>query len=108
VQCYSANTAWSAPLSQGKQVRRACGQLLPATSTSASLTTIPVGVYGPYSVMVADVTYSFTPVFLGHLMGSITFSETAYVPPRIGGSGTGNYVQYNPSSDNTVVCPNYT
>jgi Flp pilus assembly protein TadG len=105
-QCYIANTAWSAPLSYGTQQSRPCGQLLPATSTTPTPTTIPVGVYGPYSVMVADIRYTYTPIFLGYIMGTITFNETAYVPPRIGGSGVSNYVQYSPSTA-TAVCKGY-
>ncbi len=113
VQCYTATTAWTSPLptsyASALQSKRLCNALLtPTTSTAASLTSLPMGVYGPYSLLVADLTYKFTPMFLGYIMGSITFAETAYVPPRIGSPGANNYVEYSPTTSYPPICTNVT
>lgn len=108
--CYTSATAWSASYganntetdgSVGAPIRP-CGvqfQAVPA-GTAPSLTTLPIGVFGPYSLMVADVSYTWTPIFAKFLTGPITFFESAYVPPR---SGTiTQYVEYTPTNASQV------
>lgn len=113
MQCYVAATAWSSPLpasyAGALQSARVCNTpLTPTVSNAASLTTLPEGVYGPFSLLIADLSYKFTPTFLGYIMGGITFRETAYVPPRIGTPGAGTYVQYSPTTAYPPICTNVT
>jgi len=113
-QCYTADIVWSTSDTYGtaQSMKRTCGTkvptstppLLPSTSTATSLTTLPPGVYGPFSLMVVDISYTFTPMFLHYVMGSITFLESAYVPPRIGSPSS--YIFYSPYNDGSV-CPEF-
>ena len=121
-QCYSAYTAWSVPELQHGATQggaawgaRPCASAAPtadppppppltpvADGTGSTESTLPMGLYGPYSLLVADVAYTFTPMFLNYIMGNVTFTESAYVPPRIGTSR--QYVQYSPDPS-SVTCP---
>ncbi len=114
--CYTANVAWSVALGQGSPAyggmqTRKCGVVTPvAVGTASSLGTstlasnLPQGLYGPYSLLVADVSYTFTPSFLTFITGPVTFLESSYVPPRIGAAG--EYVQYSPNTSSSV-CSGY-
>lgn len=111
--CYIANVAWSVALGSstsphGWTQTRACGALTPvSTSSHSSLTTLPEGLYGPYSLIVADVDYTFTPLFSKFITGPVTFLESAYLPPRIGTAA--NYVFYTPVTYQPTgpVCTGY-
>ena len=108
--CYTANVAWSISLGTGTTVHgftqtRACGTLLPvAVGVHSTLTNLPQGLFGPYSLLIADVQYTFTPSFLTFVSGPVTFFESTYLPPRIGTAG--QYVEYKPNTA-AAVCPGY-
>jgi hypothetical protein len=117
--CYTANIAWSVPLTNVPNAPNSvtqsrgtngCGKLTPVVSgTPSSLTTLPQGLYSAYSVVVADVSYTYIPTFTKFVTGSISFLETAYVAPRIGtinGANGAPYVQYSPTNA-SVVCSGY-
>jgi Flp pilus assembly protein TadG len=102
-QCYHGYTAWSTSYggnntetdtNVGAPVRPCSTAFIdtPAGSPS-SLTTLPMGVFGPYSLIVADISYTWTPTFAKFITGPITFFESAYVPPRSGTAG--QYVEYS-------------
>jgi Flp pilus assembly protein TadG len=110
--CYVANVAWSTSLGQNSPAHgftqtRSCGTLTPVPTTTtghSSLTTLPQGLYGPYSLVVADVQYTFTPTFLTFITGPVTFLESAYLPPRIGAAA--DYVLYSPTTSSSI-CSGY-
>ena len=93
---YTASTQWSVANPSGQIRLRRCGSLAAAadggTNTHA---TLPAGVFGPTSILVADVSTIFTPVFTSVFLGSVPMSRSAFVSPRIGngiqlsGSGPG-------------------
>jgi hypothetical protein len=105
-QCYHGYAAWSASYGANNTETdgnvgaptRPCDTAFISTAagSASSLTTLPMGVFGPYSLLVADVSYTWTPTFLTFITGPITFVESAYVPPRSG--TTGQYVEYTPST----------
>jgi hypothetical protein len=63
---------------------RTCGTTLTAaTDTSLySPSTLPADVFGPGSIIVVDVSYTFTPTFGAAYMPSISIERSAFMPPR--------------------------
>ena len=59
------------------------------------------------SIVIADVTYVYQPLFSGFFLGSVTLNRTAFLPPRVG-SAT-QYVQYDlaNSTTDTSLCPGF-
>jgi Flp pilus assembly protein TadG len=121
---YVANTAWStmlwrSTLSPNVPITRACGVIpqVPATQ-QVTINNLPTaGMTTLTSIVIADVTYVYQPLFSGFFLGSVTLTRTAFLPPRVG-SAT-QYVQYHPAdsttspsnsstnSSNSTLCPGY-
>jgi len=92
---YSAHTAWSLAVNGGQPVLRKCGSIATVDNTAApSLTTLPVGLLYPPSILVVDLSTVYEPTFSGIITGPITMMRTAYVPPRTPGSTS--YVSWLP------------
>ncbi len=104
----TASTAWSVPLSLGRAVTRPCGVLAQVSaSTSPSLTTLPTaGMTALSSVVVADVSYTFTPLF-GRFFGSFSIFRSTFLPPRVGTAQ--QYVEYDTANATTdkSICTGY-
>jgi Flp pilus assembly protein TadG len=99
---YTASTQWSVANPSGSIKLRPCGSLaaVPDDSTITE-TTLPSGVFGPTSILVADVSTVFTPVFTSVFLGNVPMSRSAFVSPR-----AGNGVQLSSSGPGvTVLCP---
>lgn len=111
---YTARTVWTAVYTVGgvsKGTARPCGAnaiTQVANSVKPTSTTMPVGLYGPGTVIVADVSYLYTPPFSGAALawsstqGSINFAHTTYMRPR-----TQDEIAYNSASPPTgrTKCP---
>ncbi len=81
---YTANVRWSVGNELGVARLRACGPLAAAPNgDAASYLTLPVGNFGATSLLVADISYTFVPMFFGFLVGAIPMMQSAYVSPRI-------------------------
>lgn len=108
VNCaYSANTAWSVPLLRGGQTRP-CGAVTQvASSQQATIANLPTsGMTALSSVVVADVSYVYQPLFSGFLTGPLTLRRTAFLPPRAGKPT--QYVQYDlANATDPAICPGY-
>ncbi len=105
---YTANLAWSVPLSYGQQIVRACGQLNQVSAkTAPALTNIPTaGMTALQTATVVDVSYSYTPIFgkfLAGSLGKLTFKRTAMVPAR---NFPLAYIVYD-TYGNTHLCGTY-
>jgi len=110
---YTANMAWSVPLSYGMDVYRPCGVVNQTTPTGTQRgantgdhwTTVPTSgmTSALSSVLVVDVRVQFTPFFLNLITGSFTFYETSYFNQR---SVVSSYITYDTSSDPNV-CSGY-
>jgi hypothetical protein len=108
---YDAHVVWSSYEANGLPQLRACDTppaykkngkvkdpgilgVTPAASNAVeSLSTLPPSVYlppsaasQPYPIIVADLQYTYTPMFLRFLSGPITFFRSRFVSPRIGTS----------------------
>lgn len=98
----AASVGWSVASPQGQPKLRACGTLASVSNGSpASLATLPAGVFGATSLLVADVQAPYAPMFAGIFTGTVTLMQSAYVSPRInnGVSLSGAF------PGNSVVCP---
>jgi Flp pilus assembly protein TadG len=115
VDCaYVASTAWSTMLSLSTlsprvPVVRACGVIPQVDATQqATIANLPTaGMSTVTSLVIADVTYVYEPLFSGFVLGPVTLSRTAFLPPRVG-SAT-QYVQYDlaNSTTNSSICPGF-
>ena len=111
VNCtYEANTAWSIPLPQSTAaVSRPCGVIAQVFSTQqATIQNLPTaGMTALTSVVIADVSYNYQPLFIGFVTGPITLHRTAVVPPRTGSAA--QYVQYDlaNATGNPAICPGF-
>ncbi len=111
---YIAKTAWStmlslSTLSPNIPTTRQCG-VIPQVAATAQVTinNLPTaGMTTVTSIVIADVTYVYQPLFSGFFLGSVTISRTAFLPPRVG-SAT-QYIQYDlaHSATNTSICPGF-
>ena len=106
---YAGATAWSVPMAGGQAVTRPCGPVAQvAAGVPVTLTNIPTaGITAPTSVLVADVSYVYTPMFADFITGPLTLRKTAFLPPRLGAAG--QYVEYdvaNAAADKQI-CPGF-
>ena len=104
---YVGNVMWSVSLpSPGQPVTR-CGPVIQvSTDQQATISNLPTsGMTTLTSVVVADVSYNYQPLFSGFVTGPITLRRTAFLPPRAGKPS--QYVQYDKGNASTtpVVCP---
>jgi Flp pilus assembly protein TadG len=111
VNCtYIANTAWSTPLTQSTTpVTRPCGVIAQVAPTQqATINNLPtVGMTGLQSIVIADVSYVYQPLFTGFVVGPVTVQRTAFLPPRTGTAA--QYVEYDVANAATdpAICPGY-
>ena len=81
---FNAATQWSVANPTGGIALRPCGSLGPVPDDSTiTLTTLPASVFGPTSLLVADVSTVFTPLFSGIFLGDIPMSRSAFISPRV-------------------------
>ena len=82
---YVPEVTWSVGNPTGLQAQRPCGTLTSVANTDpSSPTTLPIGVFGATSVLVADITYSYQPTFFNFITGPIQMTHSSYLSPRIG------------------------
>lgn len=91
---YTARTKWTAVYFDTalKGTPRPCGTnaiTQVSNTASPSSNTLPVGLYGAGTIIVADVSYAFKPPFSGSFLSwstsqsSINFAQTTYMRPRM-------------------------
>jgi Flp pilus assembly protein TadG len=76
---YTANVVWNSGPNP-----RPCGTNLAAVADTSTPTptTLPTDLYGPGTVLVVDIVYTYTPLFIENLFGSIKLSRSAFMAPR--------------------------
>lgn len=81
--CYTANVVWTSTGTSGS-TQRSCGTpLLPADNTAApNVGTLPRSVYGPGSIIVIDVAFTFKPTFGAKFFSGSQIARSVYVQPR--------------------------
>ena len=81
---YSASTQWSVANPLGQAILRPCGTLAAIPDDDAVTPgTLPASVFGPTSLLVADVSTVFTPIFTSIFVGDVPMSRSAFVSPRV-------------------------
>ncbi len=102
---YLAATAWSGTF-QGIATQRQCGDLTAvADDLPPSPTTLPASAFGPASLLVVDMAYTFHPLFASVFTGDMRFTRSAYFPPRTGSFD--KWVRYVSPPDQVVHCRGY-
>jgi Flp pilus assembly protein TadG len=76
---YVANVVWHSGPNP-----RPCKTNLAAVADTATPTptTLPTDLYGPGSIIAVDIVYTYTPLFIQKLFGSIKISRSAFLAPR--------------------------
>lgn len=106
--CYVANVAWtSTGTSQpgGVNYRPCVAPQLPVSNTAApNRGTLPRSIFGPASLIVVDVVFTFTPMFASTLVPPIRIARTAYVQPRYA-----SLVSFDTTANDGIAtkCPGY-
>lgn len=84
---YDAKPRWT--VTRNGSPARPCSTLTPVSdATGSSRTTMPTGLYASGSIIVADVSYTYSPAFGGQLLAwsssqsSVTMARTLYMRPR--------------------------
>ncbi len=106
--CYLATVVWtSTGTSQpgGANYRPCVTPQLPASNTAApNRATLPRSVYGPASLIVIDVVFTFTPTFAAKVLPPLRIARTAYVQPRYA-----SLISYDTTGNDGIAskCPGY-
>ena len=107
---YIANTAWSVVLSQSTApMTRPCGVITQVTPDQpVTINNLPTAnMTSLNSILVADVSYVYRPVFTVFINVPMTVRHTAMLPPRK--DAPSRYVQYDVAhaANNPAICPGY-
>lgn len=105
---YEAKVRWSKTGPYGGTART-CAKLTPvANATAPSSTTLPQGLFGSGSLIIGDVSYTYTPGFGGAFLAwsstdsVMTMKNTTYMRPR----NWATYITY-PSLVSGTTCATY-
>jgi Flp pilus assembly protein TadG len=76
---YVANVVWNSGPN-----KRTCGVPLTSVPDTAapSKTALPADVFGPGSIVVVNIVFSYTPIFGFGLFGTVPIARSAYLSPR--------------------------
>jgi Flp pilus assembly protein TadG len=106
--CYIANVVWTSTGTAqpgGTNYRPCVTPQLPASNTAApGRTTLPRSVFGPASLIVIDVVFTFTPTFASAFLPPLRIARTAYVQPRYA-----SLISYDTTGNDGIAskCPGY-
>lgn len=106
--CYAAMVAWTSTGTAqpgGANYRPCVVPQLPASNTAPpNRTTLPRSVFGPASLIVIDVVFTFTPTIGASLVPPIRIARTAYVQPRYA-----TRVLFDPTGNDGIAskCPGF-
>ncbi len=82
---YTPDVVWSVYTSHGLKQWRACGPIATfGNNNNPDYAHVSIDDVGPTSFFIADVRWTFTPVFFSGLVGSIPMMTSASVSARIG------------------------
>ena len=102
---YTAHVAWS-----GGPAPRSCSATLNSANDTAapSATALPADSFGPGSLIVTDVAYTYAPIFGTAFLPTITIKRSSYIQPRY--VAPTSYIKYSViTGDNGIAssCPGY-
>jgi Flp pilus assembly protein TadG len=108
---YTAHVAWSGVF-QGAGLLRPCDSVPGISALTAtgddldpSPATLPVDTYTASPLLVADVTYTFTPLFFTFATGALTLTRTAFFSTRTG--RVSDWIHYVEPTGASLRCPGY-
>ncbi|GJD35508.1 TadE/TadG family type IV pilus assembly protein [Methylobacterium aerolatum] len=106
--CYLATVAWTSTgtAQPGGANYRPCvtPQLAAANNAAPSRTSLPRSVFGPASLIVIDVVFTFTPTFASAFLPPLRIARSAYVQPRYA-----TFVNYDTTGSDGIAskCPGF-
>ncbi|TXM74287.1 pilus assembly protein [Methylobacterium sp. WL103] len=103
--CYNANVVWTSTGTYGGNKRLCSTPLQPADNTAAPSTgTLPRSVYGPGSLIVIDVVFTFKPTFGAKFFPASQIARSVYVQPRYA-----DLINYDTTNNDGIgsKCPGY-
>ncbi len=101
--CYLASVVWTSSGTTGLNYRPCVIPQLAASNTAApSNTTLPAGIFGPNSIIVVDVVFTFTPTFGARYMPAFRIARSTYVKPRYA-----TLINFNTANNDGIatLCP---
>lgn len=100
---YKPKLAWSVANPLGVSRLRPCGSpAIVANDATPTTASISAGDVGTTSLLVADISTTFQPMFLGLILVTIPMTQSASVSPRIGNGVT---LLIDGGAASTVICP---
>ena len=103
--CYIANVVWTSTGTSGSNNRACTLPQLPMDDTGApSKLSLPRSIFGPGSVIVVDIVFTFHPTFAGNLMPVTRIARSVYVQPRYA-----SLISYDTTNSDGIAtkCPGY-
>lgn len=107
--CYTAKVVWTstgtAQPSEGPNFRPCGIDQEPADNAAPpNRATLPRSVYGPTSLIVVDVVFTFRPTFGSRIVSPVRLARSAYMQPRYA-----SLVNYDTTNDTGIAtkCPGY-
>ena len=107
--CYVANVVWTSTgttqPSTGPAYRPCIIPQMPADDTAdPSPTKLPRSLFGPASMVVIDVVFTFTPTFGATYLPSLRIARSAYVQPRYA-----SLINFDPNGNDGIAtkCPGF-
>ena len=107
--CYTANVVWTstgtAQPPEGPNFRPCSVEQQPADNAAApGRATLPRSVYGPSSLIVIDVVFTFRPTFGSRLVPPVRIARSAYVQPRYA-----SLINYDTANNTGIAtkCPGF-
>ena len=103
--CYTANVVWTSSGTPGGNERPCAIPLLPAANAAPpSPGTLPRSVYGPGTLIVIDVVFTFKPSFGAKFFPESRIARSVYVQPRYA-----TLVNYDTANSDGIAskCPGY-
>ena len=81
--CYTATVGWTSTGTVGSNYRPCVIPQVPVDNTATPTRyTLPRSLYGPGSIIVIDVAFTFTPTFAARLLPALTIRRSVFVQPR--------------------------
>ncbi len=97
--CYLANVVWTSSGTTGPNYRACLIPQLAMNDTAApNKLALPKSIFGPGSVIVIDIVFTYHPAFAGNLMPAMRIARSVYVQPRYA-----TLIDYNTTNSDGIV-----
>ena len=103
--CYVANVVWTGAGAAGTGARPCIVPQLAANDTATPTNTaLPRSLFGPGSIIVIDVTYTFVPTFGARFLPPLLIKRSAFIQPRYAA-----LIKFDATNNDGIAtaCPGY-